>query len=261
MTKTAEDYRQRVRDAHPAEFALHGEVMQLFEEALTRERAREGVERLAIDMLMHQGFKTHVSVRIVCEHGFMEDAATLTRRLFELTLQALYIRHPGTEDERRKRAGRYLAFLWRQVHPHWRAQLPQPVREEWETIAVPYDSLLPAKARDWSDKDRRKMCHEVKGGGAEGDDLYDDYRFLSALAHGSSEKLLVDFSRTHLHTHEVKYAGVLMVYASRYQMSIGQEWQKLFGAADSERIGEVGRQLNDWQRPSAAPPSELTAPM
>jgi hypothetical protein len=72
----------------------------------------------ALDMPFVQGFKAHVSTYQLATLAQVEDAATIIRQSLEVAVQAICLGR-GSSKERRKRGGRFLAFLW----VKWPAQL------------------------------------------------------------------------------------------------------------------------------------------
>src|SRR5260370_13474601 len=84
-------FRKRVLAAHASAFELHTAVIGVFEDALLKERQGTGRYSIAIDMLMYQAFKSDGTVSLLAQHGLLEDAATIARRLMELAVQALYL--------------------------------------------------------------------------------------------------------------------------------------------------------------------------
>jgi hypothetical protein len=105
-------FRATVRQQHAEALSIHRDVAIGVEEALLRERAHKDELGLALDMLLGQAYKAHLSVWLLSEHGHVEDAATIARRVMELVAQGVYIGMDDAQSTRTSRAGRFCAHLW-----------------------------------------------------------------------------------------------------------------------------------------------------
>src|SRR5687768_8783561 len=90
------EFRARIRERYKRQFEVHQAVAARVERAYQEHRQLVDPIHLAIDMLMTQAYKAHLSVRILAEHAHVEDAATISRRLLEISVQTVYI---GEESE------------------------------------------------------------------------------------------------------------------------------------------------------------------
>ena len=77
----ATSFRKRVLAAHAPAFKLHTAVIGEFEDALLKRRQRTGRCSIAVDMLMYQAIKSASAVSLLAQHGLLEDAAAIARRL------------------------------------------------------------------------------------------------------------------------------------------------------------------------------------
>src|SRR5205823_1635781 len=134
-------------------------------------------------------------------------------RLLEISIQAVYIGAESEELLRTRRAGRYLAFMWRSLTPRIKHRLHPAARASWSSWARKFGRFIPRKAKRWG-PDFRTMFKEI---GSE--DLYiDDYSFLSAIAHGIGDSQVFQHSVRRVRVHSHEFAPVLLVYGSRYYL-------------------------------------------
>jgi len=245
---TADEYRRRVRTRHRAAFRLWSQASRTYREALAVPRRRDTDLRIAVDMLMMQASNTHDAISIVAEHGLHEDAATLTRRLLELSIQATYIAKDESPKVRARRAGSYLAYLWRKLPRKAKRVLPAIHRDEWSGTARSYGRFVRRGAKRWG-PDWRTMFKECHA-----EDLYDsDYEFLSNAAHGASAEQVIRFSSFPLTAHQDRHVSVLLVYSSRYLAILGEHWNELFNIVPQTVVDQLRANLVAW-RASHPPP-------
>ncbi len=247
MTDTIQQYRKRVLAAYPTEFAIYSDVAQTLEDAIQRPRNHPTLPHLVLDMFMIQGLKSCATVALLAQHGLMEDAATIARRLLELSVQAVYIGAESVESQRIRRAGKYLAYLWRQLTPTLKKRLPPGVRKDWTTWARRYGRFVPRTAKRWG-PDFRSMFKEV---GRE--DLYlTDYAFLSSMAHGAADSQVFQYSVRRIRIHRHDFAPVVLVYSSRYYMVIAEQWNRLFALIANDTFGRLTKRVATWRHKKGA---------
>jgi hypothetical protein len=240
-------FKEKVRRAHAVAFQLHLDTGELVEAALLTAHDYPNEIALVLDMLLLQGYKAHMSVMLLCDHALVEDAATITRRLLELSVQAAYITAPSSEPERQRRAGRYLAFIWRRFPPRFRSKLPRPVRVEWSRIARRYGRWVPRKAKRWG-PDFRKMFEEVGQ-----PKTYDtDYAFLSSISHGRPEEQVIAYSQPSIRVTPHHHVSTILVFASRYHFALAGHWDGYYGLLDERGARRIHRRLLRWQPREAA---------
>ena len=124
-------YRLEVRNAHAEAFTIHRDVAVTLEDAILAARAHPDELAVVLDMLMLQGYKAHLSVSVLSEYAMIEDAATIARRLLELSVQAVYISADDNPKVCQRRAGSYLAFLWRKFPRRFRQNFPAQAKARW----------------------------------------------------------------------------------------------------------------------------------
>jgi hypothetical protein len=239
---TADEYRRGVRAKHHEAFVLWGKVARTYRDAMAVPRKRDTDLRIVLDMLMLQSANAHDAVSLVAEHGLYEDAATLARRLLELSIQATYIAKDDDPKVRARRAGTYLAFLWRKLPAKGRRLLPALQREEWSQTAKSYGRFVRKSAKQWG-RSFKVMFEECNAGA-----LYtSDYAFLSSAAHGSSADQIVRFGRSPIPAHDDRHVSILLVYASKYLAVVGEHWNELFGIVPPARIAALRTELAGWR--------------
>lgn len=241
-------FRKRVLAAHAPAFKLHTAVIGEFEDALLKERHHNGRCSIALDMLMYQGIKSDSAVSLLAQHGLLEDAAAIARRLMELAVQALYIWADGNTTVQEQRASRYLAHMWRQLPDRGRARLPAEIRAQWEAIDGEVGDSLPATATRWGPR-WKEMFAEV--GAAE---MYeDDYSLLSSITHGSPDDLVIHFSLTRIRVHRHEHAWVLLWYATKYFLIVAGMWNNVFAIISDAKVQELLGRVHSWKRPTEVP--------
>ena len=189
---------------------------------------------LAIDMLMTQAYKAHLSVRLLAEHAHVEDAATITRRLLELAVQTVYIGEESESDERLSRAGQYLAHLWENAPDKLKDQVPPDGRSRWEDISKTYYQPTEKKKRRWGPT----FAQMFEAAGVS--DIYEeDYSLLSSVSHGSSEESLLVYSYPTVRVRSDLHVPVLLSYATKYYLVVTHTWNGLFSAIPESRMTEL----------------------
>lgn len=229
-----DDFRKSVHERFETEFALHQRVSEFLEPAIAEARSLPEWPHIALDMLLVQSYKAHLSVRFVAEIGHTEDAATLARRLLELAVSAGYIGFAEPLDERLPRAKRYLAALWAELPDTAKAHLPRKVREDWTALgngvtAGPFPSM-------------QKMFTAIDQHGT-----YDtDYRLLSSIAHGSSSDQIIAYLASPVEVRPIWHIGIILVYASRYYLATAAAWDQCFDRIDTARLNEIIDEIAEW---------------
>ena len=227
-------FRALVLAAHRPAFDLHMNVLRRFEEAMVSTRELSNPTRTALDMLMYQAFKSSGALSLLTQHALLEDAATINRRLMELAITATYIYGDGVEADQASRAARYLVHMWRQLPEQALRQLSEQAIAEWRELDASVGDTLPAKARRWGPL-WKDMFTDV---GAT--DLYqEDYTFLSSMAHGSPDDLILLFSHRTIRVHRHGHASTLLKFGTRYLMIVGGMWNNVFGVIPDKEIEQL----------------------
>ena len=237
---TVADLRRRIRSEHAEAFRLHSRTAALLEPLIARSRKNADAVHIVLDMLFVQAYKTHISVQITAEVGHVEDAATLTRRLQELAVQAVYIGADDQPDVRMMRACKYIADLWDRVDERGKLALPSSIRAEWQSMHDAAGKPDPRRKR-WGPTFKEMFEY------AERLDSYEqDYKLLSGIAHGSAEDQIMLYSRKKVQVRPATYAGLLLVYASRYYMSVAEIWNWRHRLLDEDAFMGLVADLTRW---------------
>ena len=238
-------FRARVLVAHRTAFDLHTELLDKFETALLTERELSTPVSIALDMLMYQAVKASGALSLLSQHALLEDAATINRRLMELAITAAYIYGDGSETVQASRAARYLVHMWRQLPEKALTHIPETAQTEWRTLDARVGDSLPPTAKRWGPL-WKEMFTDV---GAE--DLYqEDYTYLSAMAHGSPDDLIVLFSHQTIKVHRHDHAGILLIYGSKYFMIVATTWNRLFRIVPDDDVDQLTAKVSSWKRPT-----------
>ena len=217
-------YRRKVLGAHRPAFKLFTYVAGVLENAIVVSRQHPALADMVLDMLMLQAFKAYGAVALLAQHGLMEDSATVARRLLELSVQVVYVGAESEEHLRERKAGRYVSFMWRQLPRKIKHRLPPGIRSQWTAIARKYARFVTRKARSWG-PNWREMFREI---GAEPTYIA-DYRFLSAIAHGSPDNQVFVFSQARIRLHSHQFVSILLAYATKYCVITAEQWNNRFG--------------------------------
>lgn len=239
MASALAAYRNQVVQAHRPAFDLFNAVAVAIEDAIGRPRRHPEVVDVVLDMLMLQAYKSYSGIALLAQHGLMEDTATIVRRLLEIGVQSVYIGAEHDPRQRRRKAGQYLAFMWRQLPARLRRRLPAEARARWSASARAYGRFVPSKAKRWG-PNWRTMFREV-GLTA----LYDaDYAFLSGIAHGRPDNQLFTFASKRIRIVTDAFVTVLLVYATRYYLGVAFEWNRQFALVPSSDLAALVQRAN-----------------
>ena len=184
--------------------------------------------------------------KIVVHLGGSNIFEAIGYRCSELSVEAEYIGGESHPKLQCRKAGMYLAYLWRSLPKKYKAYIPEGTREEWSSVARSYGRFVPSKQKHWGPKwfDMFRDC--------EFEDLYrEDYAFLSAIAHGSYEEQALRYSRSRVPMHDHHKMRILVIYASRYLAFIGKHWNDRFNLIDTDELEDLLVRLDGdvWERP------------
>jgi hypothetical protein len=172
----------------------------------------------------------------------VEDAATIARRLLELSVQAVYIAADDEPRVCRRRAGSYLAFLWRKFPRRFRQNFPAQAKARWSGYARKYGRFVRKNAKAWGPH-WKQMFIAI---GAE--KLYNtDYALLSSIAHGSPDEQVLTFSATTVKVHAHHHVSALLVFASRYYLTIAEQWNRHFNLVDPSNLDRMIQTVVRWE--------------
>ena len=240
--QSVRSYRATVRGAHAEAFAIHADVAVTLEDAFLAPRGHPDEVSVVLDMLMVQGYKAHLSVCLLSEHGMIEDAATIARRLLELSVQAVYIAADDNPKVHQRRAGSYLAFLWRKFPRRFRQNFPAQAKARWSGYARQYGRFVKKNKKSWG-PNWKQMFIDI---GAE--KLYNtDYALLSSSAHGSPDEQVLTFSATTVKVHAHHHVSALLVVASKYYLTIAEQWNNRFNLVEPANLNRMIQTVVKWR--------------
>lgn len=238
-------YRAKVRSEHSRAFGLHQRVTEFLEAALLSSPGKSSVIDFALDLVMHQSYLTHSGVALLVEHGMQIEAATLTRRQLELAIMAVYFGGAQSGKSGRRRAGKYMSWLWRNMDETGKAKLLPAIRTQWEQLVKPYRQMHDEDeaSRSWGPR------WDTMFRDAGRIDVYDsDYSFLSALAHGAGEGLIWGASQSDRRLAGSNQAGVLLNYASGYYLIAAEQWNERFKVLPQKQIDKLAKAISQARK-------------
>ncbi len=239
--KTASQYRDSVVSKHRSAFLLHQETARAIEADVLGTHAFPTHVELVVHMLTVQAIKSHAAVSLLSQHGLWEETAAACRRLLELTIQAIFIGQESDPILRKRRAGQFAAYLWRQLPRAVKQRLPPDVRAPWTSLGRGYGRFIKRKT-GWGPTlhDMFRDCGHI--------DLYrTDYKLLSSITHGTADAQVFQFSTTEIRVHDDRFVPTLLIYASRYLLAGTDPWRTVFGVETGEAIKRVGEALASWE--------------
>jgi hypothetical protein len=238
--QSPQDFRASIREKFAETFKFYSDVAVELEKGVESSRGLLGELALAIDMLMVQAYKAHGSVYLLAEVAHVEDAATITRRLLELAVQAVYIGADDQEVVRFERAGRYVAHMWDRLEVSVKARLSAQALAPWKSVHDQYSPLLSPKRKRWGPS-FKQMFEEI----GHPDAYRDDYSLLSEISHGSPDDLIIHYSAPTVHLRPDAHVPTVLNYASRYYLIVAEQWNRLFHTIDDKKLGHLCAQAQE----------------
>lgn len=236
MTRFAKraDFHNATRTNFTPDFSLHSRVAEALLPFVLHERRVSAPCETALDFLLIQAYKAHDAVAVLAENGLIEDAATVTRRLMEVGIQAVYIGADSEIDTCNERGGRYLSYLWREMPAEAKAHLNAAATAHWTAMAAKYGAGIHPRAKQWGPKVSEMFEY------AERRDTYDqDYSLLSQVAHGSPEEFILHYSAERFPLRSTLHLPAVMKFASRYYVATADIWNRHFRLISAERLKEI----------------------
>jgi len=186
-------YRARVIRANREGFSLWKDTCKLIEDRILAPRTYPSPFEFSLDVLFLQAYKSFCAVYLLAVRGQEEDAATVLRRLMEITIQVEYLVQPEECGARVTRAERYLAHDPDKEHYWWGAGL-------------------------------RKLFEEVGRGAT----YEQDYSLLSQIAHAVSRRVIPNLREGVIKIRTAEVFTPLLVFAARYVLSCCYRWNQGF---------------------------------
>lgn len=214
---TPTEFRAKIKAKYAIGFTFFEKVAATFEKALDTPRGLHDEVARVLDMFMYQAYKAHGSVYILGVRAHVEDAATITRRLLEIAIQAIFIGAAPNRHEARQRAGAYLADLWDSLPVHVRATLPPEECATWDEYLNRYGHLLDPNRIRWGPSFRKLFAATGVS------ETYDeDYKLLSSIAHGSPPALVHAYAENVVNVHPDDLVPMILLFASRYYLAVAE---------------------------------------
>jgi uncharacterized protein DUF5677 len=235
---TPGEFKAQMIERHRASFELWRRSHELLEGAVPLRRDVTPPYARALDILFVQQFKSHGSLYFLCVHGHGEDGATILRRMLEIAFQADYLSNDVPDRDRR--AMKYLAWFWLQTEVRLKANIPDDQKTWWEEKYKAHKHLiLGANGRPfrnwWGDSSIRDLAGQL--GLA---DTYDqDYRFLSQMAHCTSQGVLMERVGNTLEIRTGLLVREILVFGTRYMISVAKQWNDVFGLLEATQLAEL----------------------
>lgn len=234
---TPAEYKAGMWDRHRPAFTLFQDTLHCVEAVIAHPRDIEPTFARALDMLFIQGYKSFSSIYLLCVRGHGEDAATILRRLLELSAQAIYLARDPSESVREERGGRYVAYHWAQVRDILDSDLDREVKQYWQDMFELHKGLISfdknGNPTDWWGT--RRMIDLFKL--IDFEHIYrGDYAFLSKMAHGTSQGILVDYRRARADIRSDHFVRIALVSSCSYILGMARVWNDHFGLLDEAVI-------------------------
>jgi hypothetical protein len=232
-------FRKQMLNEHRPAFDVYLCMAQLMEEAVAKDKNLPTPFAVALDLLFILAVKSYQALYLLSVNGLGEDAATITRRLFEVALQVEYLSSDVTLRE--KRAEQYIAHFWHNAREIAAAvNLPADRRTWWENQYSFHKKWLTIDKNNkpatfWFGSNFRKIAKDL---GVE--DTYDaDYRLLSRIAHCSTRGFLMKMHGTTIQIHSDCYVEAVLVFGTRYALCVAQRWNEYFAIMDETRLEDI----------------------
>jgi hypothetical protein len=74
-----------------------------------------------------------------------------------------------------------------------------------------------------------------------------DYKLLSAIAHGSPDEQVFTFSQNPIQVHSHHHASILLVFASRYYLTIAEQWNGEYGPLEAATLETLIQKVVTWE--------------
>jgi uncharacterized protein DUF5677 len=209
------EYRARMIEKHRPAFDLWRRCHELLESVVPVARDQSLPFARAADIMFIQAFKSHGSLYVLSVRGHGEDAATILRRMLEIALQMRFLCE--IPAQRLDRAQRYLAWFWLQAEKRIKVGLRPEQQVWWQTQYDAHKGLIlkssgRPKRNWWGDSNIRDLANTL---GLV--DTYDqDYRFLSQMAHCTSQGILLGKIGNVIQIRTDMLVREILVFGTRY---------------------------------------------
>jgi hypothetical protein len=237
---TPSDFKARMIERHRPSFDLWRRCHELLELGIPLSRDVSLPYQRALDILFVQQFKSHGSLYFLCVHGHGEDAATILRRMLEIAFQADYL--CGDLGQRDSRAEKYLAWFWLQVSDRLKANATTQEKSWWQQKYDTYKHMILGPTGRpyrnwWGDKTIKDLARELGW-----EDTYNqDYRFLSQMAHCTSQGILLHRVGNVVEIRTDILVREILVFGTRYMLNVAKHWNDAFGLMELAKLTELAK--------------------
>lgn len=191
---------------HKELFDFNNELRKIVNDVIDKKFHKTTPKVLFATFALGKAYKTHGGILLLCLNGYGEDAAILTRSLFDLSVTLLYI----LKDPTNKRVFRYFNYDWlirkkmfdysknvptlaklfeeRKLNPKPGDTTPEEVEKHARLVQEKYNY----GNIGWSDKTIRQMAEEVSRGG-----VYRTVYYLQSNITHSAVRTMNDYLKAH----------------------------------------------------------------
>lgn len=191
---------------HKELFGFNDELRKIVGGVMDKEFHKITPKVALTTFVLGKAYKTHGAILLLCLQGYGEDAAILTRSLFDLTIALLYI----LKDKTNKRVLRYFHYdsIIRKKMFDYAKDVPVFAKlfEERKLHPKPGDTTIEEEEKNaklaqkkynygrmgWSDKPIRQMAEEVGRQGA-----YQTVYYLQSNISHSAVRTMNDYIKAH----------------------------------------------------------------
>lgn len=240
---SSDEFRKALNTKYLPEVELHWHVRKTLEAAFVQDRYAHELVPRALDVLFFQCFKAHISTYELASLAQVEDAATIVRRQLELAATALYICLPDVTEERERRAGTFLAFLWAKWPPESHDAIPADERAAWHAVLDRYGSQFTPNQPQWGPP-FRDIFKEIDGWNSEYAAAFrKDYRYLSYVAHGTPPSLVANYGKGIVSAHDDRQVPEILLVGCSYALIGATAWNRLYQLASDARLQELAHDV------------------
>jgi hypothetical protein len=231
--------RKQMIDRHRSAFRIWQLLAELSEEAVIKDRNLQGPFARALDLFFIEAFKSHQSLYLLSVNGHGEDAATIARRLLEISLQVSYLCQE--ESERDERGATYLAHFWHNAKEVLASlDLAEDRRRWWQ---IQYEQ---SKKRLKFQKNGKPAMHwfgctfaQLATNLGLQKTYEQDYRFLSQMAHCSSRGLLLTNINNQTQIKSDRLIREILVFGTKYALWVTAKWNQEFALIPAPALQEL----------------------
>jgi hypothetical protein len=242
------EFQKAVIDKYRPQFDLHWRVREMLESAFAKDRYLDQLVTRAIDMLFLQCFKAHVSTFELAALAQVEDAATIVRRLLELAAQAHYIGLHADAEERQRRAGAFLAFMWMKWPEEAHGAIAVDERQAWEKVLDVHGGHFKPDPRQWGPHFGEIFSELESRDQLPAGAWRNDYRYLSNVAHGCPPSLVHSYGQPIIPVHDDRQVPAILVAGSSYALLCAMVWNEVTRLIPDAQLSALAQEITEMSR-------------